>query len=83
MQLLYNYPQIYDYNLPTGFSHDNFNLSQAVQGKHVGKPPWNHYEALLSEGGQQFASFAKYSSYGQGNLLNRLLFSVYVSEPHS
>jgi hypothetical protein len=67
MQLLYNCPQIYDYNLPEGFLHDNFNLLLAMKNQCVQAPPWNHYAILPSEGGQQFASFAKSASYNQGN----------------
>jgi len=65
LQLQYNYPQIYDFNLPASFSQDNVNLVQAVQHIHVKVAPWNHYAMLSSEAGQQFASFAKFSSYGK------------------
>ncbi|KAK2154751.1 hypothetical protein LSH36_258g01004 [Paralvinella palmiformis] len=62
-QMAYIYPEIYDYNLPESFEAANPNLIPVVHGKHVASPPWNRSTTLVSEGGQKFTSFAKFTDF--------------------
>jgi deoxyribonuclease-2 len=62
-QLLYNYPQIYDHNLPTDFIADNANVDKVMKGSRVESAPWNKSVRLLSAQKQEFISFAKFSNY--------------------
>ena len=64
--MLYNYPKFYAYNLPEDFVDDNVNVSRAVNGTHVQEAPWNKLLTLNSSAGQQFLSFAKFTTYGRG-----------------
>jgi len=65
-QLLYNYPKFYAHNLPHDIVGDNVNVSSAVNGTHVEVAPWNNLLTLTSSAGQQFLSFAKFTTYGRG-----------------
>ena len=65
-QMAYIYPEIYDYNLPESFEAANPNLIPVVHGKHVASPPWNRSTTLVSEGGQKFTSFAKFTDFDAG-----------------
>ena len=73
-QLLYNYPKFYAHNLPESFYRDNLNVVYAINGSHVRMAPWNNLGVLTSSAGQQFFSFAKYTTYGQGKYFNLLTF---------
>ncbi|XP_071802431.1 plancitoxin-1-like [Asterias amurensis] len=64
-QLMYNYPQVYDSNIPPKLAKNVPSLVKVTQGKHVTTKPWNKQVSLTSSGGQSFDSFAKFSNYGQ------------------
>ena len=64
---MYNYPQIYDFYLPSSFEKENKNLAAAVEKKHIEQSPWNKLANLSSMGGQEFLSFAKYTKFGKGS----------------
>lgn len=62
-QLLYNYPDIYDYALPTMFKSRYRNMAAAIAKRHVKTSPWKRETVLKSIGGRKFYSFAKYSDF--------------------
>ncbi|XP_071802744.1 plancitoxin-1-like isoform X2 [Asterias amurensis] len=64
-QLMYNYPWIYDFNIPPELAKNVPSLVKAAHGNHVTSAPWNRRVPLTSSGGQSFDSFAKFSNYGQ------------------
>ena len=63
---MYNYPKFYAHSLPEDFVHENANVSLAIEGHHVTISPWKNLLTMTSLAGQQFLSFAKYTTYGQG-----------------
>ena len=65
-QLLYNYPQIYDYSLPDRFAAENPNMASVVEGGHIDRSPWKQFANLSSLAGEQFISFAKSQDFGKG-----------------
>ena len=66
-QLLYTYPQIYDYHLPSAFVADNPDLTAVLTNNtHVTSAPWSHVAELVSMKGQSFTSFAKYKCFDAG-----------------
>lgn len=64
-QLEYNYPKIYDHQLPSAFEKENPQMVAALNGKHVTSSPWNKTVPLTTSGGTGFISFAKFSSFGE------------------
>lgn len=66
MQLLFTYPQIFEYHLPTSFGIDNPNIALVVQEKHVKQAPWNNTVELSSSAGIKFLSFAKFTDFNAG-----------------
>jgi deoxyribonuclease-2 len=64
-QLLYNFPQIYDFHIPDGLKDNKVlnNLIRATQGEHVKQPPWYNTELLTTVHGESLISFAKFTSY--------------------
>lgn len=65
-QLLYNYPDIYDKNLPESFASKYKNMAAALAGGYVTEQPWYRETTLTSLAGVSFHSFAKYSEFGKG-----------------
>ncbi|XP_045209857.2 plancitoxin-1-like [Mercenaria mercenaria] len=61
-QLLFNYPYIYDKNIPS-FASRYPNMTDALKGKHVTEEPWYRETKLTSTSGVVFHSFAKYSKF--------------------
>jgi hypothetical protein len=66
-QLLYNYPQVYDFHIP-----DNLkikygtvldNLMKVVSGDHVKSMPWSNLNVLTTVGGEKLLSFAKFTNF--------------------
>ncbi|XP_052762823.1 plancitoxin-1-like isoform X2 [Mya arenaria] len=64
-QLQYNWPLIYDKNLPKEFADKYGDFKTALKGKHVNDPPWYRQTKLVSLAGVTFTSFAKYSEWGK------------------
>ena len=64
-QLLFNFPQIYDYYIPDGLKDNKIldNLIRATQGEHVKQQPWFNIEQLSTVNGESLISFAKFTSY--------------------
>ena len=67
-QLLYNYPWVYDYNLPAAFDSVSPSMQAAMDGKHIKAAPWSRVTTLTSLGGRKFVSFAKYTDFGAGTV---------------
>ncbi|XP_052820461.1 plancitoxin-1-like isoform X1 [Mya arenaria] len=59
-QLQYNWPLIYDQNLPKEFADKYGDFKAALEGNHVIYPPWYSETKLVSLAGVTFTSFAKY-----------------------
>ena len=68
--MLYNYPQIYDYNFPESFVKENPNIDNAIKKKHVQKAPWQNKVTLTTSAGQNFESFAKFTEFEAGKTLD-------------
>ncbi|XP_064616038.1 plancitoxin-1-like isoform X3 [Liolophura sinensis] len=67
-QFHYNYPWVYDFSMPDGFKQDNINLTKYLESTskpHPKSPPWNSLRPLVSKGGDNFISFAKFNSYDE------------------
>ncbi|XP_022085270.1 uncharacterized protein LOC110976371 [Acanthaster planci] len=64
-QLMYNYPWIYDFNLPSELVSHTPSISRVAHKEHVTSPPWNRTATLTSRAGQRFISFAKASNFGK------------------
>ncbi|WAR30653.1 DNA2-like protein, partial [Mya arenaria] len=64
LQLQYNWPKIYDKNLPQ-FAAQYKEFGAALNGKHVDVAPWYRETKLVSLAGVLFLSFAKYSDWGK------------------
>lgn len=68
-QLLYNYPQIYDYFVPDGLlsGSNKFilnNLMNVIQGQHVQQAPWFNLNSIQTlNKGYNFLSFAKFTNF--------------------
>lgn len=66
-QLLYNYPQIYDYYIPKSFKTRNSvldNLLSVLKGKHVDEEPWYRMTVLETLNKKsRFLSFAKFTNF--------------------
>lgn len=67
-QMLYNYPQIYDWVLPPSFASKNPNMVMAIDKKHCTAKPWFNFEKLITLDGTTFASFAKFTKFNAGTL---------------
>jgi hypothetical protein len=65
VQLLYNYPHIYDQNLPQFFASKFPNIASAMKGKHVTGEKCKEVK-LSSLNGVAFHSFAKSNYFNQG-----------------
>lgn len=81
-QLLFNYPQIYDYNIPDSLRESKVlaNLQRVINGEHVRSDPWWNVNELVSIGGESFLSFAKAAEFEEdlyaGLVSNRLKSNV-------
>jgi deoxyribonuclease II len=77
-QLLYNYPQIYDYYIPDSFKATNMildNILSVLKGKHVEQAPWYHLTVLETfKNNHRFLSFAKFTNFEDD------LYTVLVAE---
>ncbi len=66
-QLLYNYPQIYDYHIPSKLKWKNSNILEnllnVLSGDHVKQGPWFNMKYLTTLGGQKMLSFAKFTQF--------------------
>ncbi|KAJ8018597.1 Plancitoxin-1 [Holothuria leucospilota] len=67
-QLLYNHPYVYHGNLPQDLLPIAQTFQQVVSGSFVPDPPFYKKVTLWSSGGQKFGHYAKYSSFGKGNM---------------
>lgn len=78
-QLMYNYPGIYDHNLPDSIRAENPNIAAVVEGKHVTSAPWYRSTVLSSADGEKFTSFAKYTDF-EADLYHDWLAPYYKSD---
>jgi len=62
-QLFFNYPWVYDWNLPESMQAANPDLTLALHGKHPTDTPWSRTTQLTSLEGQEFVSFAKFTDF--------------------
>ncbi|KAK7505118.1 hypothetical protein BaRGS_00003688 [Batillaria attramentaria] len=63
-QLLYNYPQVYDHNLPASALKDFPLLADLVNSTRINQPPYHSIQHLSSLGGLPLTSFAKFTYFG-------------------
>ena len=77
-QLLYTYPHIHNYSLPAHFSSSYPSMASVVKGHHIKKlAPQYHKATLTSQGGQKFTSFAKFTYFGAGTVLDKNMYNWY------
>lgn len=65
----YNYPQIYDKNFPDKMAGSNPNMATVIhEGSDpiIKSPPWFNKVTLVSQAGNKFVSYAKFSKFGKG-----------------
>lgn len=64
-QFLYTYPKIYDKLFPVSFVAKSPIMSKILGGSqsHVTQLPWYHKMTLVSTGGHQFVSYAKFGKF--------------------
>jgi deoxyribonuclease-2 len=66
-QLLYSYPQVYDFHIPETLKNSLVNelepLMRVIKGEHVDAAPWSSVKSLVTIGGQEMLSFAKYTNF--------------------
>ncbi len=66
-QLLYNYPQVYDYFIPERLRFYRSNVLQpllsVINGEHVTEAPWASAAELVTSGGQKMLSFSKFTDF--------------------
>ncbi|XP_022085064.1 plancitoxin-1-like [Acanthaster planci] len=62
-QLKYNYPGVYDSQLPSSLAGDNPSIKDVINGVHVTVAPWNRELSLQSKDGKIFISFNKASKW--------------------
>ncbi|KAL3870311.1 hypothetical protein ACJMK2_038387 [Sinanodonta woodiana] len=77
VQLQYNYPQIYDKYFPRSLAAkfpQMAAVAMASSQKHPTREPWYRQTRLISLGGQEFISFAKFSKFGKD------LYSAWLAE---
>lgn len=63
-QLLFNYPQVYDNNLPDWALADFPLLADLINSTRIQNPPYYSIKDLKSLGGMPLKSFAKFTYYG-------------------
>ncbi|XP_033119526.1 plancitoxin-1-like isoform X2 [Anneissia japonica] len=71
-QLLYNYPSIYDSNLPDQLVDKVPSLRDVVNDKHTDTPPYKQMVTLYSKAGREFQSFSKSKGFNQDIYANWL-----------
>lgn len=67
-QLQYNYPQIYDKNFPDKMAGSNPNMATVIHEGNdpiIKSPPWFNKVTLVSQAGNKFVSYAKFSKFGK------------------
>uniref|UniRef100_A0A4W3HRQ7 deoxyribonuclease II n=1 Tax=Callorhinchus milii TaxID=7868 RepID=A0A4W3HRQ7_CALMI len=64
-QLFYENPHVYNLSLPDAFQPELSFLQAIANGSCLTSPPWKRRTKLVSAGGQQFQSFAKYKNFGE------------------
>jgi deoxyribonuclease-2 len=66
-QLLFNFPQVYDYYIPEGLkasrSKELEPLLSVIKGDHVTEAPWASAAELVTSGGQRMLSFSKFTEF--------------------
>jgi hypothetical protein len=66
-QLLYNYPQVYDFHIPENlkikYGTILDNLMKVVSGEHVTQAPWSNLSFLKTVRGEKLLSFAKFTNF--------------------
>ena len=66
-QLLYTYPQIFDYYIPEDLKLKQSsvleNLLSVINGNFVNKQPWYNVNLLTTIGGEKLLSFAKFTDF--------------------
>jgi len=66
-QLLYNYPQVYDFHIPSKLKSKNSNVLQnllkVLSGEHIKQEPWFNMKYLTTIGGEKMLSFAKFTQF--------------------
>lgn len=68
-QLLFTYPQVYDYYIPDKFKYSKSyskvlsNLMRVINNEHVEQEPWYSSQKLTTLGGEEMISFSKYTEF--------------------
>jgi deoxyribonuclease II len=64
-QLMYTYPQVYDHFIPESIQNSPFinNLLKVINGNHVTTAPWFNINEILTRGGEQLTSYAKFTNF--------------------
>jgi deoxyribonuclease-2 len=68
-QLLFTYPQVYDYFIPDKFKNSKSyskilsNLMRVINNEHVEQKPWYSAQKLTTLGGEEMISFSKYTEF--------------------
>lgn len=72
LQLLYAYPQVYDFFIPKSMESNPVlaNLNEVVKDKRVKSEPWSNVETLKTIGDKEFLTFYKHAKFGQDLYLN-------------
>ena len=73
-QLLYTWPLIYDYKFDGSAGGQNLDL--VLKGKHIENAPWTSSKTLVTMGGKEFTSFAKFTDF-DADLYNDWLTAYY------
>ena len=66
LQLLYNYPQVYESFIPDHLNHMSVlsNLARVINGDFVTMAPWFNLNYIETRNGEHLLSFAKFTKYG-------------------
>ncbi|CAF0754494.1 unnamed protein product [Brachionus calyciflorus] len=66
-QMLFNYPQVYDYYIPEKLKNSNNgildNLMAVINKQHVTTEPWHSVKELRTRGGEVMLSISKFSNF--------------------
>ncbi|RNA21642.1 deoxyribonuclease-2-alpha, partial [Brachionus plicatilis] len=82
-QMLYTYPQVYDYYIPDRLKNLNSgvldNLLSVINKKHITQPPWTRVEKLITRGGEVLLSLSKFTDF-QDDLYSGLVAKTLESD---
>lgn len=82
-QMLYTYPQVYDYYIPDKLKILNNgildNLLSVINKKHVTQAPWTSVKHLITRGGEVLLSISKFTDF-HDDLYSGLLSSTLKSD---